>query len=308
MPVVMRASPPIGDTRRDAWIVGDGDVEALKAAAEACALRVTRCLPITEAREPLASRGDVLVLVQIGEVLSDRAATILDLIDMQARDSRTAAIVSCLPPALDQVAARLAAPFAAILCDASAIDLVIALHCAGLDVSGVAENDRKQDIERLMAAIEESARLARIIAGLPNDGYGAGVVSDKLVGYRGPPGANALSPVTAKDIRAVIRWRRRRDGLFPGEMFADPAWDMILDLAAARLESAEVAVSSLCIAAAVPPTTALRWIKTLTDARIFERVADPFDRRRVYIRLSDKTADATLRFLGEAKDAGALLI
>ena len=40
---------------------------------------------------------------------------------------------------------------------------------------------------------------------------------------------------------------------------------MLLDLLAARLERERVSVSSLCIAAAVPPTTALRWIRTLTD-------------------------------------------
>ena len=37
-------------------------------------------------------------------------------------------------------------------------------------------------------------------------------------------------------------------------------------LMAARLEQQRVEVSSLCIAAAVPPTTALRWIKALSDA------------------------------------------
>jgi len=36
---------------------------------------------------------------------------------------------------------------------------------------------------------------------------------------------------------------------------ADPAWDMLLDLTAARAESRAVSVSSLCIAAGVPTTT-----------------------------------------------------
>ena len=61
---------------------------------------------------------------------------------------------------------------------------------------------------------------------------------------------------------------------------------MLLDLMAARLEENRVAVSSLCIAAAVPATTALRWIKALTDRGLFVRVADPQDGRRVFIELS----------------------
>jgi hypothetical protein len=41
------------------------------------------------------------------------------------------------------------------------------------------------------------------------------------------------------------------------DLFADPGWDILLDLYAARQEGKQVSVSSLCIAAAVPPTTAL---------------------------------------------------
>ena len=106
----------------------------------------------------------------------------------------------------------------------------------------------------------------------------------------------------------MLRLRRQRDHLFAGELFADPAWDMMLDLMASRIERLKVAVSSLCIAAAVPPTTALRWIRTLTVLGIFVRVADPTDGRRVFIELSDAAANAVLNFLGEAKRMGAALV
>ena len=72
---------------------------------------------------------------------------------------------------------------------------------------------------------------------------------------------------------------------------------MLLDLMAARLEGKRVAVSSLCIAAAVPATTALRWIKALTDRGLFVREADPRDGRRVYIALSDEAARALAAYL-----------
>jgi DNA-binding MarR family transcriptional regulator len=95
----------------------------------------------------------------------------------------------------------------------------------------------------------------------------------------------------------MIRARRLRDQYFRGDLFADPAWDMLLDLMAARIEKKRVAVSSLCIAAAVPATTALRWIKALTDRGLFVRAADPQDGRRVYIELSDDTARALATYL-----------
>ncbi len=83
---------------------------------------------------------------------------------------------------------------------------------------------------------------------------------------------------------------------FPADLFADPAWDMLLDLYAARLERQPVSVSSLCIAAAVPATTALRWIKTMTDAGLFVREADPHDGRRIFIALAEGACDALARY------------
>jgi hypothetical protein len=98
-------------------------------------------------------------------------------------------------------------------------------------------------------------------------------------------------PVDAARIRAHIRARRLRNRFFPDDLFADPAWDMLLDLSAARLEGRKVSVSSLCIAADVPTTTGLRWIKTLVDRGLFERHSDPSDARRAFIALSPPTAE-----------------
>lgn len=91
----------------------------------------------------------------------------------------------------------------------------------------------------------------------------------------------------ARYVRRRIRQRRMREHHFASDLFADPAWDMMLDLYAAHYERRTVSVSSLCIAAAVPATTALRWIKTLTDEGLFVRAPDPHDGRRIYIFLSD---------------------
>ncbi|MFA7440844.1 MAG: hypothetical protein WCZ66_07710 [Sphingomonadaceae bacterium] len=98
--------------------------------------------------------------------------------------------------------------------------------------------------------------------------------------------------VDAPRIRNHIKARRLREKFFPADLFADPAWDMLLDLAAARLEGRQVAVSSLCIAATVPTTTGLRWIKQMVDRGLFVRHSDPQDARRAFITLSDEAANA----------------
>jgi DNA-binding MarR family transcriptional regulator len=77
---------------------------------------------------------------------------------------------------------------------------------------------------------------------------------------------------------------------------------------AARLEGGQVAVSSLCIAAAVPATTALRWIRTLTEHGLFVRAADPEDGRRIFIELSDEAADALTAYFQSAYQAGLRIV
>ena len=104
------------------------------------------------------------------------------------------------------------------------------------------------------------------------------------------PAARNAPAISADRVRATIRARRLREHYFDAALFADPAWDMLLDLMAASLEDRRVSVSSLCIAANVPPTTALRWIKAMTDQGIFVRRADETDGRRVFIELSDEAA------------------
>jgi DNA-binding MarR family transcriptional regulator len=86
---------------------------------------------------------------------------------------------------------------------------------------------------------------------------------------------------------------------FDAELFADPAWDMLLDLTAARVEHTRVSVTSLCIASGVPPTTALRWIGQMAEAGLLARVEDETDRRRAFIVLTDKAVDAMARYFAE---------
>lgn len=105
--------------------------------------------------------------------------------------------------------------------------------------------------------------------------------------------------------RTILRARRMREAFFPADLFADPAWDMLLDLMAARQEGCRVPVSSLCIAAAVPPTTALRWIAAMTERGLLARTADPNDLRRFHVALTDRTAKALDAWAEKAFPAGA---
>lgn len=107
-----------------------------------------------------------------------------------------------------------------------------------------------------------------------------------------------------KLVQRVIRQRRLRERHFESGLFADPAWDILLDLTAAHVENRRVSVSSLCIAAAVPATTALRWINLLTEKGILLREHDEGDKRRVFVTLSDNAVEAMARYFDELGQDG----
>ncbi len=104
-----------------------------------------------------------------------------------------------------------------------------------------------------------------------------------------------LAAVIAEDqianrVRNYLSGRRKRDEILGGGWFEDPAWDILLDLLASQHEGRSVGISSACIAAAVPPTTALRWITSLENARAVIRVRDVQDRRRSFLVLAPEVA------------------
>jgi hypothetical protein len=117
----------------------------------------------------------------------------------------------------------------------------------------------------------------------------------------------AASLPEPKLVRRMIRQRQLRARFFDGDLFADPAWDMLLDLTAARAEHSRVSVTSLCIASGVPPTTALRWIGQMTEAGLLQRIEDKTDRRRAFITLTEKAADAMTRFFAQLAATSALI-
>lgn len=161
----------------------------------------------------------------------------------------------------------------------------------------VHERARDGEMGALNRISNELADFARTLARIAEqDRDTNNNVQDKPIGFRHaspdsfrpiiqPTGRNTT--FEARHVRELIKLRRMRDRLLGADLFADPGWDILLDLFAAQEEGQQVSVSSLCIAAAVPPTTALRWITNMTEAGYLVRRQDPNDARRVYIELSD---------------------
>jgi hypothetical protein len=103
------------------------------------------------------------------------------------------------------------------------------------------------------------------------------------------PSEDAMLLRAARQIASI---RTRRSQHFRGELFAEPAWDMLIDLFIAHLEGRQIYVSSLCIAAGVPATTALRYIQDLERHGEIISTPDAEDGRRRWLWLSESTAAA----------------
>ena len=249
------------------------DDPALLSAGEAAAmeadLRVVGCEPLSAGSERL-ERQIALDAVWIGLGEGSDGASLLQAIAQGAAMQRFGAVVAMASDQID-LAARLAwHDRIELLCDPSPEEEARALRrAAQAPDARLHDIGRNGHTPRLQELSREVKRIATILADLSDEENRAPAETSA------EPGA----PIDAGGIRAMIRARRLRDQHFAPELFADPAWDMLLDLMAARLEQRRVAVSILCIAAAVPPTTALRWIKTLTDQGLFVRRADPQDGR-----------------------------
>jgi DNA-binding MarR family transcriptional regulator len=285
--------------------------------ALAAGFRLRDCCSLEEyAQGPLAALGD-LVLVDCAEASAD-ALALLSRLDMRGGKAGAQLVVSTTMGALDDVFGCFSMSAPQILVDPARAERVIAIgrvlaRIPNLRLREMGEEDRLMLLRLTEQVGRIAERLERLSPG-QREGGGAFRLEMPAPGWRGEgqdyavPGKNERPRLPdAATIRQLIKARQARMRFFDAELFADPAWDILLDLAAARAERKQVSVTSLCIAAGVPATTALRWIGQMVEADLLVRVSDPHDRRRAYIALADSTADALARYFAEV-GAGELAV
>lgn len=146
----------------------------------------------------------------------------------------------------------------------------------------------QQQIEKIGAAVSDlGQRLKKI-----------GRNESRRIAALEPIRNTTLAPAQmAQMVRRIIAGRKLRDRFFTDARFGEPAWDVLLDLTLAWLEEKPVSVSSACIAAGVPTSTAMRWISELIDRGIIERQIDPADGRRHLVQMTAQTRSAMLQYL-----------
>lgn len=133
----------------------------------------------------------------------------------------------------------------------------------------------------------QAAELAAIINRADND-PGTALMSNK--------GTAALA-------KGIIRARTQRSKFLPPSLFAEPAWDILLELYSAELAQQRMTVTQVCAAAKVPATTALRWLATLESSNLVVRRPDPLDARRSFVALTEAGEQAMENFFQSIKNA-----
>jgi hypothetical protein len=270
---------------------------------EGSGFRIGAKLAIEQATERLDQQAAAsAVWVELDCDCGGAMDALLMRISRDVANGRYAAVISASTPLLDPVAALIEDEAVELIVGARDAERAAALAIATarrdlpLQASDVAADN---NAERLRQLSEEVSRIASTLARLS---AGPGSPPRALE----PAASGDAPPLAAETVRNVIRARRLRARYFPEELFADPAWDMLLDLLQAEIAQLRVPVSSLCIAAAVPATTALRWLKTLVSRGVFVRRADPRDGRRVFVELAPQTSQSLRRYFADVGQVAAI--
>ncbi|MDP3549137.1 MAG: hypothetical protein Q8R81_01930 [Novosphingobium sp.] len=140
--------------------------------------------------------------------------------------------------------------------------------------------DQSSEMARLKELLSQAAQLAAALDGGFSHGAKPAATSNDLVSIADDESVLAF----AKNLYA---FRRRRNEFFSGLLFADPAWDILLELYIMRVANKPVRVKNACLASGVPATTALRWIGLLEEQGLLTRSADTSDQRVRWVSLTD---------------------
>lgn len=94
--------------------------------------------------------------------------------------------------------------------------------------------------------------------------------------------------------RIFLRIYGRRDSSFPLGNFADPGWQLLVDLFVHQASGKQINVSSACIGSRAPSTTALRYIAEYIEKGILVRTPCEHDQRVSWLSLSENAQAALI--------------
>lgn len=164
------------------------------------------------------------------------------------------------------------------------------------DLTGLMPKEQPQiseDEDRLVSlGPRDVADLKRLLAKLDPAGD-VSMPSERAKGHSGNDDQSRT-----RRVRQLLDQRRKRIAIFGRQMFAEPAWEMLLLLYLSETGQ-RLTQSSLTELSGASRSTGMRWIEYLADHGLVVREDHPTDKRRNFVNLSEKGRDLLNLYLSE---------
>jgi MarR family transcriptional regulator, temperature-dependent positive regulator of motility len=113
-----------------------------------------------------------------------------------------------------------------------------------------------------------------------------------------PSAAPADKAALGQIAQEIVLLRQRRAAVFGNsDLFGEPAWEIFLTLYSAHEAQQKLSVTGVCEEARLPLATGLRWIDKLEKEGWVYRAADPVDRRRSWLNLTERALNVMRDYL-----------
>lgn len=130
---------------------------------------------------------------------------------------------------------------------------------------------------------------------------GANDCAVPVINSKGTDGGPFLATPVEMQLRRILRSRAIRKDYFDRDLFADSAWDILLELYNAELERKCVSVPNCRVPGNGPAAAALRQIGKLVDRDLVVQSPHSLDPGRQVIRLSEAASGAMQAFLAVSR-------
>ncbi len=102
--------------------------------------------------------------------------------------------------------------------------------------------------------------------------------------------------LTEVELNSILKIRRARHRILGDGLFSDPAWDILLELLAAKLGNRELALHDL--SGFAPSSTLARWIGLLEARKLIRSSSGLIRSPQVHVEISDEGASELIQLLG----------
>jgi CheY-like chemotaxis protein len=155
-------------------------------------------------------------------------------------------------------------------------------------------NWRQVGNDRLSRLIEEVQKLGAVLNQSSPD-LNAATLSASAADGRASSDASELP--NNERLSELLRIRDVRAQFFPGKLFIDPAWHIMLELMENYLAGTTITAFSLFVVSGVPTATASRRLEEMESTGLVRRWVDPSDGRRQLVALTDAAVELMYSYL-----------